>query len=227
MLCLSSSAGGVRPHPRWGGEAGGTCGMQLRGFSGMLFGSCPIIVLLPKDRGAQPASLQGLSEGWDAGLSCHEVWGTQLSRNGPGPPGQSSPRARGACGGHRAEPCGDGGALSGGDAEGSQGSGLASPPRPGCDPAPRERVQEQEGWNYIFPGEEKEKGEEGFGISRWTLGRRPSPLSPFPKRCQAVSWLSRRPRGWAQYPAPSPLHPTGCCWPRRPPGKPRPGRSSR
>lgn len=33
---------------------------------------------------------------------------------------------------------------------------------------------------------------------------------------RAVSWLSRRPRGWAQDPAHSSLHPTGHCCSRRP-----------
>lgn len=46
-------------------------------------------------------------------------------------------------------------------------------------PQARGVIQKREGWNYTFPGEEeeeKEKGEEGSGISRWTLGRHPSPL---------------------------------------------------
>lgn len=44
-------------------------------------------------------------------------------------------------------------------------------------PQARGVIQKREGWNYTFPGEEEEeKGEEGSGISRWTLGRHPSPL---------------------------------------------------
>lgn len=111
--------------------------MQPWGFSGMLFRSRPIIALhgmaliTPGQGGSARvptgAKLGRRRRGQAAGLSCHEVGEAHLSRNGPGSPGQGSPRARGAGEGHGAEPCGDGGALSGGMQKGARAQGWLHP----------------------------------------------------------------------------------------------------
>lgn len=111
--------------------------MQPWGFSGILFRSRPIIALhgmaliTPGQGGSARvptgAKLGRRRRGQAAGLSCHEVGEAHLSRNGPGSPGQGSPRARGAGEGHGAEPCGDGGALSGGMQKGARAQGWLHP----------------------------------------------------------------------------------------------------